>query len=49
MACCWGAATFLPARLAPNHGIIPIKKMRKTVYIFDSEAKSAEFVTNFDM
>ncbi|SPR97312.1 hypothetical protein CBM2634_A170042 [Cupriavidus taiwanensis] len=23
--------------------------MRKTVYIVDSEAKSVEFVTNFDM
>ncbi|PZX32091.1 hypothetical protein C7416_102253 [Cupriavidus phytorum] len=38
-----------PRRLAPNHRIIPIKKMRKTVYIVDSEAKSGEFVTNFDM
>ncbi|SPA37476.1 hypothetical protein CBM2606_A120111 [Cupriavidus taiwanensis] len=36
-------------QLAPNHAINPIKKMRKTVYIVDSEAKSVEFVTNFDM
>ncbi|SOZ17096.1 hypothetical protein CBM2633_A70424 [Cupriavidus taiwanensis] len=37
------------APLASSHGINPIKKMRKTVYIVDSEAKSVEFVTNFDM
>ncbi|SPA25092.1 hypothetical protein CBM2637_A170426 [Cupriavidus taiwanensis] len=36
-------------RLAPNDMINPIKKMRKPVYIVDSEVKSVEFVTNFDM
>ncbi|SOY45046.1 hypothetical protein CBM2585_A130523 [Cupriavidus taiwanensis] len=44
---CGAAAA--PRRLASKLLINPIKKMRKPVYIVDSEAKSVEFVTNFDM
>ncbi|SOY47564.1 hypothetical protein CBM2589_B190118 [Cupriavidus taiwanensis] len=41
--------TLWSCRLASIAGINPIKKMRNPVYIVDSEAKSVEFVTNFDM